>query len=138
MAIRFPPAPMEIAGLRAVIPLTPICSSVTRVTSSVSRSNRYTLLTPESSETKYTHSPCAHHCGLTLLPLLELPSGVTSPDGHAIAPSVYLPNSSWSADDVNRSDVKAISVPPGDHAGCRSEYTSEVSARTCPSARSIA
>src|SRR6476619_4581668 len=98
---------MEIAGLNAVIPLTPICSSVTRVTSSVSRSSRYTLLTPESSETKYTHSPCAHHCGLTLLPVPELPSGVTLPDGHAIAPSVYLPNSSCSADDVNRSDDQA-------------------------------
>src|SRR4029078_10646571 len=95
---------MEIAGLSAVMPLTPICSSVTRVTSSVSRSSRYTLLTPESCDTKYTHSPCAHHCGFTLLPLPELPSGVTAPDGQAIAPSVYLPNSSCSADDVNRSE----------------------------------
>src|SRR5262249_12527048 len=117
----FPPAPIEIAGLSAVTPLTPIGSSVTRVTCSVSRSSRYTLLTPESSETKYTHSPCAHHCGFTLLPVPELPSGVTSPDGHALVPSVYLPNSRCSADDVNRSDVKAISVPVGDHAGCRSE-----------------
>src|SRR5262245_16527510 len=103
------------------MPLTPICSSVTRVTSRVSRSRRYTLLTPESSDTKYRHSPCAHHCGFTLLPVTELPSDVTSPDGHAIAASVYLPNSSCSADEVNRSDVKAISVPSGDQAGCRSE-----------------
>src|SRR4029434_4515869 len=98
---------MEIAGLSAVIPLTPICSSVTRLTSSVSRSSRYTLLTPESSDTKNTHSPRAHHCGFTLLAVHEPPSGVTSPDGHAIAPSVYLPNSRCSADDVNRSDVRS-------------------------------
>src|SRR5436305_9220299 len=50
----------------------------------------------------------------------------------SIVASWYWPKESADSDEVNRSVEKTRCLPSGDHAGWRSEYGSEVSARSFP------
>src|SRR5204863_3546209 len=82
IAARDPRAPIDVAGLSAVMPLTPVETSVIWTRSPVVTSRRYRLLAPLRSETKYTRAPSGDQCGSMFL----APDGVDAPPSGRIAP----------------------------------------------------
>src|ERR1051326_4972214 len=124
---------MEVAGLSAVMPLTPVATSVIRASAPLATSRRYRLLVPLRSETKYTREPSADQCGSMFLASGDDEAPASGRIGPVASPSVaswWRPNSRADRDEENRSVAKTSRDPSGDHAGCRSEYASDVSGRT--------